>query len=152
MKLFERIGKWCKENQEKGSDHYIEREELRGELEEISKDLGVILESKTGKMQNYALERATLIQNIFLQRKLTQATDGLKIATWVLALATAIFTWVEVKNSPSSNEIIQGLQGIAAILILCFILIVLTSLCWKIIKSIYSLTKRLLNKRKNLIE
>jgi len=142
---WEKIKKLWRKNQEKNSERYVEREELKEELKEISKDLDVILISSAGKVPNYALERATFIQNIFLQRKLTQATNGLKTATWILALATMIFAWVAIKDSEHSNEIIQSLQGIATVIIYFFLIIIALAIIWKFLTSIWKFIMRIKN-------
>lgn len=136
MKLFEKIKKWWKNNQEKDSERYQEREELKKELEEYSKDIKMFIESPVYKINDLPLQKYILIQNLHTQRKLNLATNGLKIATWILALATTIFAWVAIKDSPNSNEIMQTLQGIAIILIYFIIFGIAITLLWNIGKFI----------------
>lgn len=143
MKLFEKIKKWWKNNQEKDSERYQEREELKKELEEYSKDIKMFIESPVYKINDLPLQKYILIQNLHTQRKLNLATNGLKIATWILALATTIFAWVAIKDSPNSNEIMQTLQGIAIILIYFIIFGIAITLLWNIGKFIIKFfTKR----------
>ncbi len=146
MKILNKIKNWWKNNQEKNSERYLERKELKEELKEISKDLDVIFKSSAVKTPNYGLERAIFIQNIFLQRKLTQATEGLKMATWILALATIVFAFVAITDSPNSSYIIQILQGIATIVIFFIFSLIAIALIWKIVKSIFKWIKKISRK------
>lgn len=136
---WKRIKNWWIKNQEKNSDEYIEREELKKSLEEYRKDISVIMNARFHEQfsGDRAFNMASIIQNLHTQKKLTKVTDSLKNATWILALATGIFAWVEIKNSSSSNEIISTLQGIVSILVSLFIIFIILNLIWKFIKFIF---------------
>jgi len=146
--LWNKILNWWKNNQERNSERYLEREELKKDLNEFSKDIEAIYNSPAMDFQARTLEKASLIQNIHMQRKLTQATDGLKTATWILALATIVFAWVAIKDSPNSSEIMQTLQGIATILVYFFLIGIALTLGWNIVKFIIKWIKRTTNKIK----
>ena len=142
MKLFKKIQKLWQKNQEKSSERYIEREEFKKDLKEYSKDIEAIYDSPVMDFQERTLEKASLIQNMHLQRKLTQATDGLRTATWILALATIVFAWVAITDSPNSNHIIQILQAIATGFVYFLIIAMIIALFWKIIVFIFKWIKR----------
>ncbi len=137
-----KVKNWWKNNQERNSERYTEREELKEELKEISKDLDVILNSPAGKIPNYALQRAIFIQNTFLQRKLNQATEGLKLATIILASATIVFAWVTILDSQKSNYIFQTLRGIMTVLVFSIMVCIIINIIWRIIKFIFRRFRR----------
>jgi hypothetical protein len=143
MNLFKKIANWWEKNQERGSERYLEREELKEDLKEYSKDIEAIYNSPAMDFQQRTLERASLIQNIHMQRKLTQATDGLKTATWVLALATIVFAWVAIKDSPNSSEIMQILQNVLNVVVGIFIFVIVIPIIWNIGKFIIKWARKL---------
>jgi len=150
MKLLKKIKNWWKDNQEKSSEEYLEREELKKSLEDYKKDISVILNARFHEQfsGDRALHIASLIQNVHLQKKLTKATDGLKTATWILALATTIFAWVAIKDSPNSNEIIQTLQGISMVIIYFIIIVIVMTLIWKFVTFTSKRIKVFFNNKK----
>lgn len=147
LMVWKRIKKWLKDNQEKGSDEYIEREELKKSLNESSKDLTTIMNAGFHNYGENALKTAVLIQNLHLQKKLSQATDGLKNATWILALATGIFAWVGIEESSNPSYFISTLQGIASIIIFFVIIFIALNLIWIFIKFIVKSITSFRNKK-----
>jgi len=146
--MFKKMMSWWKSNQEKGSERYLEREELKKELEEYSKDIKVIIESPIGKFNDKPLEKAILIHSLHTQRTLSKATNGLKTATWILAVATAMFAWVAIKDSEHSNEIMRTIQGIVGILIYFLLVVLVLKLVWETLRFILGLIKRIkINKK-----
>lgn len=142
MKFIKIIFKWWKKNQEESSERYLEREDFKKELKEYSKDIEAVFDSPAMDFQERTLEKASLIQNMHLQRKLTQSTESLKLATWILALATIIFAWATIIDSPNSSYFIQNLQGIASILVFIFISLIAVVLAWSFIKFIWKSIRR----------
>ena len=134
--FWKKVKNWWKDNQEKSSEEYIEREELKKSLEGYKKDIRMIVESMDG-YNDRAIEKALLIQNLHLQKKLSQATDGLKNATWILALATGIFAWVGIEESSNPSYFISTLQGIASIIIFLAIIFIALNLIWKFLKFVW---------------
>lgn len=128
---------WWKKNQEENSERGVERKELKENLIEDAKDIEAIDNSPIMDFQERRFEKAILIQNLHMQRKLTEATDGLKTATWILALATGIFAWVAIKDSPHSSEIINTLQQIAEVVGYLLIIGLAIVVGWKVLKVIW---------------
>ncbi len=143
MGIIDKIKDWWKNNQEKSSEEYLERESLRKDLIDFNKTLKLFSGSEIANSNGEYLERLILIQNMRMQKKMNSATDGLKTATWILALATIVFAWVAIKDSDYSSEIIQTLQGIGVI-IFYFVLIVLAlAFVWKLIEFIWKIIMRI---------
>lgn len=147
MNLFKKIKNLWKNNQEKNSERYIEREELKKSLEEDSKDILEILKSPVLDFRGEHLEKAILVQNLQSQRNLSKATDSLKNATWILALATIVFAWVAITDSPNSGYIIQTLQGIATVVVYFLLVGVAITLIWNFIKFVFNRIKRILKEK-----
>lgn len=124
-----KIKNWQNNNQEKGSERYQEREELKKELEEYSKDIRMIIESPAYKINDLPLQKAILIQNLHTQRKLTQATNGLKAATWILALATSALVIGTAYGREQLNSTIQ-------IILNAFVVVFIIGMVIYIIKEI----------------
>lgn len=114
--FWKKITTWWKNNQEKNSERCIEREEFMKELDEYSKDIIAMSKSPIVNINENTLKRAVLVQTLHSQKNLNKSTDSLKLATWFLAFATAIFAWVTIIDSSNSNYFIQNLKGIATIL------------------------------------
>ena len=91
VKIWKISVNWWKNNKEKNSERYIEREELKDEWEEDSKDIKAISQSSLFDINEVALRRAILIQNLHAQRNLSKSTESLRTATWVLVFATVVF-------------------------------------------------------------
>ena len=147
MRIWKIITKWWKNNQEKSSERYIEREELIKELDEYSKDVLAISKSPIFNINDRALGKAILVQNLHSQRNLSKATDSLKLVTWILALATIVFAWVTITDSPNSNYIIQTLQSIGGFILLLIMLGIGITLLWKIILFIFEWGNKILKKK-----
>ena len=148
MKILNKIKNWWKNNQEKNSERYIERQEFMKELDEYSKDIIAMSKSPIVNINENTLKRAVLVQTLHSQKNLNKSTDSLKLATWFLAFATAIFAWVTIIDSSNSNYFIQNLKGIATILGGIFIILLAGTLIWNCIKFVFNWIKRILNKKK----
>ena len=146
MNYLNKIKIWLKKNQEENSERYQEREELKEELEEYSKDIEAIVESPIFKINDRPLEKAILIQNLHTQRNLSKATKGLKTATWILAIATFIFAWVAIIDSPNSSYFIQVLQKIGEVFVIILgslmILVIILGIIQFVYKGIKKISKK----------
>ena len=132
--LYKKIKDLWKKNQEEGSDRFIEREKFKEELGEYEKDVLTIINSPLFKINDKPLEKAILIQNLHAQRNLNKATDSLKTATWVLAIATGIFAWATIIDSKNSSYFIQTLQNIVGIIAGVLVILIAVAVVLKILK------------------
>ncbi len=142
MKLIKKIQNLWKNNQEKSSEEYIEREDFKKSLKEYSKDIMAIFQSPVFNFQEKDLEKAMIVQNFHIQKKLVHATDSLRNATWILALATTIFAWVTIKDSPNSNEILTTLSQIVIVILYIFMFLIAFVLIKKIALFLYNSFKK----------
>jgi len=139
MNLFKKIRNWWRNNQEKNSGDYLERESLRKDLIDFKKTLKLFSGSETANSNGEYLERLILIQNMRMQKKMNSATGGLKTATWILAIATGIFAWATIIDSPNSNYFIQSLQGIVTSVVSFFLIALALTMVWVFLKFIWKL-------------
>lgn len=146
MSLFKKISKWWKKNQEENSEEYLERESLRKDLIDFEKTLRLFSGSGIANSNGEYLERLILIQNMRMQKKMNSATNGLKIATWILALATIVFAWVAIKDSNYSSEIVQTLLSILGIIASTFIFLIGITLIWQVGKFILKFIIKIIKK------
>lgn len=116
-KIWEKIKEASTRNDEE-EEKREERRKFISRVQELKDDLIYDLDSasETEKMQI-----ALMLENTYTQSKITQASQGLKWATWVLAGATIIFTWVNIVNSPYTSEIWQTLRNIGEIMLFVFV-------------------------------
>jgi len=147
MNIWKKIKNWWKKNQEKNSERYIEREDFKKELKEHAKDIEATYNSSAMDFQERTLEKAYLIQNIILQRKLTQVTDGLKTATWILAIATGVFALATIIDSPNSSYFISTLKGLGEIAVYFFLIALALALIWNFFKFIFRFFKKIFHQK-----
>lgn len=137
MKCLKKLKNWWIKNQEKSTERYIEREEMKKELEEYKKDIDAIYDSSVMDFQERTPEKASLIQNMIIQRKLIETNKNLNNATWILAIATGLFTWATIIDSPNSSYLWTTLQGISTLIVYFIMIILILAFVWRILTLVY---------------
>jgi len=142
-----KIKNWWNKLQEEGSEEFLEDQEFDKFAQRMEKRMNKISSVKKAETHEKAAQLALMFENAYTQKKMTKATDGLKFATWILALATGIFAWTTIMDSPNSGYYIANLQGIATLILLIIIGWIALNILWSIIKFIWQISKNILKIR-----
>lgn len=94
-------------------------------LEDYQKRLNKIKEVYHPKDDNELKQIALSFDNIYSQRKIVEANNGLKWATWVLAFATIIFAAKELWGAEETTSFIYKLFAVVVPAIVIIILIII---------------------------
>ncbi len=142
MKKSKRRKIWHKivEIYKKDPDEEAEEEEFEEFLSKCSKRMSK-LTKHFGIIRGDSMHMALLVQNVYTQKKMVEANNSLKIATWILALATISLTIGTVYGVTELNNTLRiWLQFLIGILVLALALWTIKGF-YNFIKFIWKLFK-----------
>ena len=114
-----RFGKWLLNKIIEDSDAISDEEEYKEFVSKIARRVKALPDNFGIIRADDPLQLALLIENAHIQKKITEANESLKIATWVLAFATIAFTIGTIYGVVELNKVFEViLQGIVGIIIL----------------------------------
>jgi len=127
-KLWGDFLKWWKKDPEEAE----REEEFKNFFEDVIKKTQSV--PKPILSMHDKMQVVLMAENAYTQKKITEASESTKMATWILAGATAIFAWVAIKDSSHSNEILRTLSQIGEVILFIIIIGIGISILGKIIK------------------
>ena len=136
--VWRKFVQWYKQD----PDEKQEEEEFDEFLSKVEKRMNRIKSAQRAETHQARAEVALMFENAYTQRKMVEANNSLKAATWVLAVATIAFTIGTVYGIMELNKMIQvALQIFIGIIVIGLALFVLKGI-WNFIKFIYKIFKK----------
>lgn len=137
-KLWEKFSQWYKQD----PDEKAEEEKFDIFLAKIENRMNKIKSAQNAETHQARAEIALLFENAFTQRKMVDANNSLKTATWVLAVATIAFTIGTVYGITELNKTVQiSLQFIVGVVVFLLALYVLKGI-WNVGKFVSNLVRK----------
>jgi len=129
IKLWKKISEWYNEDSEK-----------KAELEEF-KNFASLVEEKINLISKYPpthhIERALLFDNAYNQRKMSEASKNLSLATFALFAATGILAYATILTTPNPPEVFSKIEGFFIGIITILLLLVFVGLILRILGIIF---------------
>jgi len=144
VKWIKSVWKWFLKNQRKNSDEYFEEEEFDKHVEKILARMNRNPLVKGAGTREDRAQIALMVENSFTQKKMTEVNNSLKIATWFLAIATLIFAYTVLVDSPNKGLILGNLIKILDI----FFIIGIVIFIYGILNIFYRFIIRIMKKKK----
>lgn len=126
----------------KDYDEIAEEEEFEKYLLKVEGRMNKIQAAQKAENHKDRAEIALMVENAYTQKKIIEANQSLKDATWILAIATGIFAYVAVIDSINSNSIISNLKTLGGVILLIILIGLVFNILIKVIKFIFKLIKK----------
>lgn len=121
-----------------------EEEDFNEFIRKVEKRMDKIDAVQTARTHEARAQVALMFENAYTQKKIVEANNSLKAATWILAIATMAFTVGTVYGVAELNNVARiALQIVVGIIVIGLALFVLKGI-WNIIKFI---SKKLKSKK-----
>jgi len=136
-KLIIYVWRLIRKNQRENSEKYLEEEEFNEYIKKIESRMDRIPSARKAPTWESRAQVALMFENAYTQKKITEVSNSLRNATWILAIATLIFAYTALVDSGNKGLIITDIKNVLNLFVLIIIGIVFIEIFKKLIKFIF---------------
>lgn len=142
-----KVGKDRWEKMTENDVEVAEEENFDEFIDRIEKRMDRIPLARKAETHESRAQVALMFENAYTQKKITEASVGMKNATWLLATATVIFAYVAIIDSANTVTIITVLKNVFFLIVAVFLGWVMLLMAFDGLKFLFKFVMKKLMKK-----